>query len=51
MEWWDYSSIHDGQDESNACDVLTAKAQRRQGAEERIKKSFFRRDQLERKGS
>jgi len=40
MEWRDYSPIHSGYDESNACDILTAKAPRRRGAEERIKKNW-----------
>jgi hypothetical protein len=38
MEWRDISPIHSDQAESDACYILTAKAQRRGGAEKRKEK-------------
>ena len=38
MEWRGFSQIHSDQDESNACDILTAKAQGRRGKNKREKK-------------
>ena len=36
MEWRGFSAIHREQDESNACDILTAKAQRRKEKEKAV---------------